>query len=293
MRDQRMAFTAFAEQKHRQASSATIGTLTTIFDQSEEPGSLGIGNAWTRSHYDGDFALAAVPETRTAVSLIFVQSRERNTGGADPSALGGGDTDKHLLYEGLSRVAADAVLVGAGTLHPMTFFSVWHPEVVALRQSLGLPRHPAQIVVSRHGRFDFTSLLFNVPDVPVFLICGEQCIDRHSTAIRERPWVEPILFNADRLTTAIDRLRLERGIHRISAVGGRSTATRLVDEGLAQDIYLTTSEREGGEAGTPWYVGTVPLALSTMTRKEWIDGESRVVFEHILIRKANVASARA
>ena len=49
-------------------------------------------------------------------------------------------------------------------------FSVWHPELVALRSSLTLPRHPAQIVVSRHGRLDFNALLFNVPDLRVFVI---------------------------------------------------------------------------------------------------------------------------
>jgi riboflavin biosynthesis pyrimidine reductase len=198
--------------------------------------------------------------------------------------LGGGDTDKHLLYEGLSRAAADAVLAGAGTLHPTAFFSVWHPELVSLRLSLGLPRHPAQIVISKHGQFDFSSLLFNVPDVPVFLVAGEQCIVRHAPTIRERPWVEPILLNGDGLTTAIDRLRLERRINRISAVGGRSTATRLVDEGLAQDLYLTTGAREGGETDTPWYVGTAPRSLSVITRKEWIDEDARLVFEHIRIR---------
>ncbi|HEY0709151.1 MAG TPA: hypothetical protein VGG33_20240, partial [Polyangia bacterium] len=282
-----MAFIDFAQQKHRQASSAKIRTLTTVFDSFEKTDIVAIGNAWTRLHYGGDFALVVAPPARTAVSLAFVQSRDGNTGGADPGALGGGDTDKHLLYEGLTRVAADAVLAGAGTLHPMSFFSVWHPELVALRQSLGLPRHPAQIVVSRQGRFDFTSLLFNVPDVPVFLVAGELGLARHAVAIRERPWVEPILLNGDRLTPAIDFLRLERRIGRISVVGGRSTATRLVDEGLTQDIYLTTGARENGEAGTPWYVGTASLALSVMTRKEWIDGESRLVFEHIRIPGLN------
>ena len=87
--------------------------------------------------------------------------------------FGAGATDKHLIYEGLSRVAADAVLVGARTVHPEAFFSVWHPELIALRESLGFPRHPAQVVVSKRGHVDLASLLFNVPDVPVFLIGGE------------------------------------------------------------------------------------------------------------------------
>jgi riboflavin biosynthesis pyrimidine reductase len=284
MRNEQTAFSTFAKRKTQEASAATIRTLTTAFPQSGEPGTLGIGNAWTRSHYGGDFGLVVVPQTRTALSLIFVQSRNRNTGSADPGALGGGDTDKHLLYEGLSRAAADAVLVGAGTLHPTAFFSVWHPELVALRQSLRLARHPAQVVISQQGRFDFSTLLFNVPDVPVFLICGEQCLARHAAAIRMRPWVEPILLSGDRLATPIDRLRAKHRLNRISAVGGRSTATRLVDERLAQDIYLTTGAREGGQPNTPWYAGTADLTLTVTTRKEWIDGDSRLLFEHILIR---------
>jgi riboflavin biosynthesis pyrimidine reductase len=282
MREQ-IVFRDFAEEKVREASSANIHTLTTVFDRSEKTGSLGIGNEWTRLHYGGDFGLVTAPKGRTSLSLVFVQSRDRNTGG-NPGALGGGDTDKHLIYEGLSRAAADAVLVGAGTLYPTAFFSVWHPELIALRRSLDLPRHPAQIVVSKQGDFDVTSLLFNVPDVPVFLIAGEQCRVRHASALRERPWVRPVALAGDHLSAPIDQLRLESGIQRISAVGGRSTATRLVDDGLAQDIYLTTGPREGGVPDSPWYAGTGSPALTVTTRKEWIDGDSSLVFEHILIR---------
>ena len=82
---------------------------------------------------------------------------------------------------------------------------------------------------------------------------------------------------------AIEHLRLEHGIRRISAVGGRLTATSLVDDGLVQDVYLTTSSRAGGAPGTPWYGGTHSLALTVTTRKEWMDEGSRLIFEHILV----------
>lgn len=63
-------------------------------------------------HYGGEFCLVDQHPERTALSLVFVQSQDGNTGGADPASFGGGATDKHLIYEGLSRVAADAVLAG-------------------------------------------------------------------------------------------------------------------------------------------------------------------------------------
>ena len=75
-----------------------------------------------------------------------------NTGAADPSTLGGGRDRQALIYEGLSRVAADAVLSGAETLRGGDMvLSVWHPELVALRRSLGLPRHPVQVVATLRG----------------------------------------------------------------------------------------------------------------------------------------------
>ena len=76
-------------------------------------------------------------------NLVFVRSRDGNTGARNPTLLGGGNTDTHLIYEGLSRVAADAVLSGAETIRGGHFiFSTWLPELVALRGSKGLPRHP-------------------------------------------------------------------------------------------------------------------------------------------------------
>jgi riboflavin biosynthesis pyrimidine reductase len=278
----RTRFERFAGRKAREAAAARIDRLTTIFERPGETGWSGTGNAWTRAHYGGDFPIAIPSEGETAVSLVFVQSADGNTGADDPAALGGGETDKHLIYEGLSRVAADAVLAGARTVHPEAFFSVWHRELVALRTSLGLPRHPAQIVVSRQGRLDFGALLFDVPDVPVFLIAGTEAMSHRHAWLRERPWIRHIPLATGDLRPAIDRLRNEEGIRRISAIGGRTTATRLVDEGLVQDLYLTTAPRAGGEPNTPWYTGPQPPQMDVAARKQWLDDGAAIVFEHVL-----------
>jgi riboflavin biosynthesis pyrimidine reductase len=282
---QRGRFERFVERKTREAAAARIERLSTVLDRRDESRLHGIGTAWTRRHYGGDFGLVALPEDESAVSLVFVQSKDRNTGAADPESLGGGATDKHLIYEGLSRVAADAVLAGARTVHAGAFFSVWHPELIELRRTLGLPRHPAQIVVSKEGRVDLEALLFDVPDVPVFLIAGDEGASRLRPWLGERPWIRHLPLAADDLRPVVKRLRVEAGIRRISAIGGRFTATRLVDAGLTQDIYLTTTSREGGEPGTRWYTGVMPPALDLVTKKWWSDNDAAILFEHALIRK--------
>jgi riboflavin biosynthesis pyrimidine reductase len=285
MPEPRTDFARFAAEKTLQAAAASIARLSTVFDRSDRESVRRIGNAWSRTHYGGDFTLYLPPDARPAVSLVFVQSKNGNTGAANPGALGGGATDEHLLYEGLSRVAADAVLAGAGSIPRRSLFSVWHPELVALRASLGLPRHPAQIIVSKDGRLDFASLVFNVPDVPVFVIAGEGCVLRHAPALRTRPWVRCVPLEGGDIRGAIDRLQAEAGIQRVSAIGGRLTASRLVDAGVAQDIYLTTTPLNGGEPDTPWYTGPVAPPLRTITRKAWTDLGARILLEHVLIAR--------
>jgi riboflavin biosynthesis pyrimidine reductase len=278
-------FEHFVERKTREAAGAHIERLSTISDRSQNEPVRGVGNAWSRMHYDGDFYLFQPPQDgATALSLVFVQSRNRNTGG-DPSALGGGATDQHLIYEGLSRVAADAILAGARSVDRDAVFSVWHPELVALRAALGLPRHPAQIVVSMQGRFDFDSLLFGVPELRVFVIGAAEHMTGHASILRGRPWIRHVPLEGGDLRLAINRLQEEEGIRRISAIGGRSTATRLVDADLCQDLYLTTTSHDGGEPDTPWYAGISAPPSRVMTRKEWNDGGSRILLEHILFRR--------
>ena len=278
-------FERFVERKTREAAAARIERLSTLVDRHDDADLLRIGNTWTRNHYGGDFGLAVAHRDETAISLVFVQSIDGNTGASDPDALGGGATDKHLIYEGLSRVAAGAVLTGARTVHAGAFFSVWHPELISLRRALGLARHPAQIVVSKEGRVDLDALLFDVPDVPVFVITGNEGARRLEPWLRERSWIRHIPLDADDLRPVIDRLRVEEGIRRISAIGGRVTATRLVDTGLVQDIYLTTSSRSAGEPGTPWYTGAIAPTLDVVTKKTWSEDGDDVVFEHALIRR--------
>lgn len=272
---------AYAERKIAEAVRADIHPLVTVEDRSAASPVHGIGNAWSRKYYDGDFHLFEPPSDRPAVSLVFVQTRDGNTGADNPGDLGGGPTDLHLIYEGLSRVAANGVLAGASTVGRTVFFTVWHPELVSLRRELGLPRHPAQIVVSNDGRIDLDSMVFNEPEVPVFMLCGAGCRTKHAAEFSRRPWITVVPMDAGGLRGAMARLRAEHGIERISAVGGRTIATALIDQRLVQDLYLTTSGIEGGDAGTPFYCGKQTQRYTTIVRKTETGTDQPMTFEHL------------
>jgi len=264
-----------------------VRALTTLTDRSSEYPLIPIGNDWSRQYYDGPFHVFEAPRDRPAISLVFVQSRDGNTGAENPADLGGGPTDKHLIYEGLSRVAADGVLAGAGTVGQSVFFTVHHPELVRLRLELGLPRHPVQMVMSNEGNVDLSARLFTTPDVPVVILGGAGCVRKVQPQLHDRPWITLVLIDGSLEQTLIG-VRRDHGIGRISAVGGRHTATALVDAGLVQDIYLTTSAIDGGEPATPWYTGAHQPPLSVIVRKRERADCNPIIFEHLAIGAAVV-----
>src|SRR3954468_22833084 len=164
------AFAALIADKTREAEAATLPPYETELS-APSADAVTLGNARSERLFDGPFFLTPTHRDLPACSLVFVQSADGNTGARDPAALGGGDTDKHVIYEGLSRVAADAVLAGAETIRGSEIvLSIWHPELVGLRRALQLPRHPVQIVASIRGLPLDEALLFNVPDIRVVLV---------------------------------------------------------------------------------------------------------------------------
>ena len=275
-------FERFAARKTAAAMAAALPPYETE-RQAPRDGMLAIGNDWTRERFGGSFFLSPARSGVPSCSLVFVQSADGNTGAARPSDLGGGLTDEILVYEGLSRVAADAVLSGAETVRGGgTVFSVWHPELVRLRESLGLPRHPVQMVATVQGLDIDRMLLFNVPELRAILVTVPDTAARLRDALKSRPWVTPVVM-ADRshLPHAFEQLAA-LGIRRISCIGGRRLAAGLVEAGLVDDLYLTTSPRHGGEPDTA--LPAAVLAGDVIVRKRGTREETGVVFEQLARR---------
>ena len=266
-----------AVEVRRTAQSMTpLERVRTIEDRTADA-LRAVGSAWTRAAFDGPF-FETPADGAFSMGVVFVQSRDGNTATRNPGALGGGSVDEHLIYEGLSRVAADAVVAGAATLHADALFTVWRPELVELRLALNLPRHPAQVVMSANGSVRPDELLlFNVPHVPVYVLTSSAGRERLAAALEPRPWVEAVTGRS--LTEQFARLR-DAGIRRACSVGGRRSATALVDAGLVKDVYLTKTQAIGAEPGTPWYVGRRRVELQTVLVKEWEGDRGMVRFEH-------------
>jgi riboflavin biosynthesis pyrimidine reductase len=279
-------FEQFAAMKTEQAVRAVIPGFRSIEDYAEQFSVVGLGNEWTTGLFDGLFYVSAADrDDLPLVNGVFVRSREGNTLIENPADLGGGEGDKHLIYEGLSRVHVDAVLAGAATVRGSdVVFSVWHPEAAALRASFGLPRHPAQIVVTARGALDIDrELLFTTPELRVFVLAPRDGIERLSPRVRDRPWIRLVpLTGSTPFRQALATLKRDHHIHRMSIVGGRTMMSTLLAERLVQDVYLTTTPISAGHAGTPYY-GDTPPRTTLVLKKEAHGPEAGVVFEHLRV----------
>ena len=278
------AFALFARRKQDASVSARFERFATVLDNSAQFPVEAIGCPFTNGLLDGPFFQSVAPAAPLSViSVVFVQSVGGNTEAEHPSAFGGGETDKHVIYEGLSRVSADGVMAGANTARPgTTVFSVWHPELVELRRALGKPRHPVQIVVTSSGELAIEDgLLFNTADVRVMILTTNQAATTLAKRTGSRPWITVISSGVKPdLHLYAERLFI-LGIRRISAVGGRRLATGLIDSRLVSDLYLTTSPSEAGNPGTPMYEGAGPLSRDLVIRKRSAEG---IIFEHFILR---------
>jgi len=281
-------FDDYCRMKTGQAVAAQMpGFETRRPPPQDAPGLVAVGSEWSRALFDGWFYRRdADPHVALpSVSLVFVQSADGNTGADDPSSLGGGETDKHLVYEGLSRVDADGVLAGAKTAYgDEIVFSVWHPELVRVRLERGRARHPAQIVLTDRGDLPVhTALLYNEPELRTVIITSTPGAAVLARRLPGRPWVEVIdCGHPVDLRRAMRELHA-RGIRVVSAIGGRHAAAALLRADLVGELYLTTSARPGGEANTPLVEGGLP-DHDVVLEKEGCGPERGVRFQHLLFR---------
>lgn len=283
-------FESFVDKKTTAASTAQIPGYTTVESRTDGQRLSAIGNAWTIESFDGRFYESWPDDPDLpAVNVVFVQSADGNTGTKNPMELGGGLTDKHLIYEGLSSVHADAILTGATTIAgDDTVMAIWHPKLVSLRIALGLPRFPIQVIATRSGNLEIeSSLLYNVPMLRVVVLTDDAGAKVLRPHLKERPWIE-IISGGSRsdLAGGLRTLRANHGVTRVSSTAGRTVATQLIDAGVVQDLYLTTSPTIGGEPNTPFYTGTAPLTTTRIVKKAGKGDETGVTFEHLVIPDA-------
>ena len=226
--------------------------------------------------YAGDFGLS-----RPVLYANFVSSADGVValpGDGDSGRVVSGDNEPDRFIMGLLRAAADAVVIGAGTFRkgdgncsPEAIYPAAGRLFADLRTQLGLRPHPLLVVVTASGNIDPAhpslrdGLIVTTPHGEARLrgalpsgariaVLGAQRIDGRSL---------------------LDFLHTQ-GLQVVLTEGGPSLVGQLLEEGLLDELFLTSSPRLFGRwsgDGRKSLVegvdsGGRPLALLSVRRHE-------------------------
>jgi len=194
--------------------------------------------------YGGDFGL-----NRPQLYANFVSSVDgvvALAGVGESGHVVSGDNEPDRFIMALLRAAADAILIGAGNLRKADG-DLWYPETVypatgehfaELRKQLGLQPHPLLVVVTASGQID--------PKQPALRDCLIITSPQGETHLRGK------LQSGARIAVLTGKrfdghslleLLHAQGLRVILTEGGPSLVGQLLEEGLIDELFLTTSPR--------------------------------------------------
>ena len=181
-----------------------------------------------------------------------------------PGHLGGGPISGHDRHDravmGLLRAAADAVIVGAGTLRASPRH-LWTPEYICppladsyrkLRAALGKDGPPVNVVVSARGGIDLDLPVFSSGSVPALIVTTAEGADRiRGRRLPPAVTVAPVdgagPIGAGAILSSVDRV-CRGGV--ILVEGGPRLMADFFAEGRLDELFLTLAPQIAGRDGS-------------------------------------------
>ncbi len=218
-----------------------------------------------RDLYDGDLHFQESPAERPYVFANFVSTLDGVVsyairGQASGSAISGSDPADRFIM-GLLRASADAIMVGARTVHDTGPQSLWTPEFIYPDAKhmyaeyrinvLHKPPRPLLVVVSGTGKLELGRSIFRLPDAQTVVIttpAGKDALTVSGAA--KLPSVQ--IHALDSSSRAIDPLAILRllhtqyGIRSLLHEGGPSLFGELMAAQAVDELFLTLSPQIAG-----------------------------------------------
>jgi riboflavin biosynthesis pyrimidine reductase len=218
-----------------------------------------------RELYDGDLHLHTPGAARPFVIANFVSTLDgvvsyeikNNSGG---SAISGSDPADRFIM-GLLRASADAVMVGAGTLHDISAKSLWTPEYTypdAKRlyaeyrvNALHKPEYPLLVIVSGSGQLELARAVFRTPAMRTVVIttsAGRDELARRGAATLDS--VEVLALDSSSGSIApraiLELLHAQFGVKTLLHEGGPTLFGQFLAADAVDELFLTLSPQIAG-----------------------------------------------
>ena len=220
-----------------------------------------------RHLYDGDLWFAGGAADRPYTIGNFVSTLDGIVTFAIPGQAGGGEisgsdeADRFVM--GLLRASADAVMVGAGTLHATARRHVWvagsvyakAEELYATYRNkvLGKTQPPFNVIVSGSGKVDLDRPMFQSGEVPVRILTTPKGADALRRAgASALPSTELLVLDdsGGAVTPAamVEALYRHCGVRLLLHEGGPTLYGEFVAAGLVDEMFLTLSPQIAGSS---------------------------------------------
>ena len=225
--------------------------------------------AGLRDLYDGDLHFQTPPAERPFVFANFVSTLDGVVsyaikGQAGGAAISGSDPADHFIM-GLLRASADAIMVGARTVHDTGPQSLWtaesiYPDAKHLYAEyragvLHKTQHPLLVVVSGSGKLELDRAVFRTPDAQTVVITTSAGKDALTTAgAAKLPSVQIHALGSE--SGSIDSLAMLRllhaqyGIRSVLHEGGPSLFGQFMAAQTVDELFLTLSPQIAGRMST-------------------------------------------
>ncbi len=284
------ALAEFVDRREQWAKDANTPSYRTVEDYSANFTDLAaISHPKLNQIYGGPFYHTKPHADRPSTNLVFVEDINGNTAIDNPGDLGGGETDKHIIYDGLTRAYVQAVIAGVNTLRDASLFlSTWHPSAVDLRVKLRLPRHPVQVLVTESGNFSADHFILQHPNLDVIFLTGVEGarrLEQMRAGLTHKDQIKiEITGQTTNLKEGMKILKQNYGVNLASCIGGHTLAKSMLDDGVIDDIYLTQTQSFGAVPNTPFHPDRNRFLRNVVVGKKGTGEEEGVRFLHLKVR---------
>lgn len=271
----------FATTKEATVDHELPEPMTTLIDRDDHRG-LGVP-AWLSKAYGGGFGFPDTPLDRPYTFGNFVQGMDGIVSFQLPGQASGGPVsgfnaqDQFLM--GVLRAAADAVMVGAGTLRAEPEH-VWTPEHIypkagpcwaELRSTFGKQPNLINAFVTASGDINLGSVVFRQPNVRCIVITAASGAAKIAGLRQANPDATfEVLMTTEggehhvNFPEMLRRLRTDFGVEHLLVEGGPQLMGDFLSQDRMDEIFLTIAPQVIGTDGArPTFAKGKPFTPAT------------------------------